>query len=75
MPCPPLPISPEIVAEGRRLYEQTSVPVADIAAMTGISIRTFSARARQWGWPRRTDRVPKIEPPRTAADVPKASQF
>ena len=72
MACPPIPITPEQVAKGRRLYEQTSVPVADIAAMMGVSVRTFNARARRWGWPRRKDRVPKNEPPRTAADVPQA---
>jgi hypothetical protein len=46
-------IAPELVAEGRRLYEQTLTPVPDIAAMMGISRTTFNDRAREWGWTKR----------------------
>jgi hypothetical protein len=43
-------IAPELVAEGKRLYERTLTPMRDIAAMMGISRRTLEKRARQWNW-------------------------
>ena len=46
-------IAPELIAEGRRLYEQTLARVDDIAAMMGISRSWFQQRAREWGWSRR----------------------
>ncbi len=64
MPVPPRPVSPEQFAEGRRLYEQTRMPVADIAAMMGIAERTFFARVRKWGWRRRMSRIPLADPER-----------
>ncbi|TMI99407.1 MAG: hypothetical protein E6G97_22705 [Alphaproteobacteria bacterium] len=69
MPVPSRPISPEQMAEGRRLYEQTRMPVADIAAMMGIGARTFFTRVRQWGWRRRMSRIPLTDSPRTPADA------
>jgi len=73
MPVPPRPISPEQMAEGRRLYEQTRMPVADIAAMMGIAARTFYTRVRTWRWRRRMSRIPLVDPPRTSDDVAPAS--
>jgi len=43
-------IAPELVAEGKRLYERTLTPMRDIAAMMGVSRRTLEKRARQWNW-------------------------
>jgi len=66
MAVPLIPISPEQMAEGRRLYEQTRMPVADIAAMLGISATTFFTRSRAWGWRRRISRIPGEDPARTS---------
>src|SRR5450631_856034 len=46
-------IAPELVAEGRRLYEQTRVPVPEIAALLGVSGATLQVRITEWGWRRR----------------------
>jgi len=53
MATPRIEIAPELVAEGRRLYEQTLTPVHDIAAMMGLSRRTLENRIREWNWRRR----------------------
>jgi hypothetical protein len=46
-------ISPELTAEGRRLYERTQTPLQDIAATMGICRRTLENRIREWNWTRR----------------------
>jgi len=46
-------IAPELVAQGRRLYENTQTSVRDIAAMLGISKSTLNNRALEWKWRRR----------------------
>lgn len=46
-------IASELVAEGRRLYEQTVVPVGDIARKMGISKSTLQNRVDAWSWKRR----------------------
>lgn len=46
-------IAPEVVAEGKRLYEQTLTPLRDVSAMMGISRRTLENRIREWNWTRR----------------------
>jgi len=69
MAVPLIPISPEQMAEGRRLYEQTRMPVADIAAMLGIAATTLYERSRAWGWRRRINRIPREDPDR-ASDEP-----
>ena len=43
-------IAPELLAEARRLYEQTLAPVADIADMIGLSRSNFYKRVRDEGW-------------------------
>jgi transposase-like protein len=71
MPVPPRPVSPEALAEARRLYEETRVPVDDIAALLGIGARTFYTRVRKWGWRRRILRIPQAGPlpaPASAAE-------
>lgn len=62
-------IAPERIAECRHLYELTSTPVPDIAAMIGISRRTLDRRIVEWGWTPRhaprhaTDRALVAAPP------------
>ena len=54
MPVPPRSHPPELVAECRRLYEETGTPNRVIAAKLGISGSTFALRVHLWGWrPRR----------------------
>lgn len=47
-----LEIAPELVAEGRRAFEETNTPQREIAAMMGISPDTLRDRAREWNWQR-----------------------
>jgi hypothetical protein len=53
MPVHKIEIAPEVIAEGKRLYERTLTPLRDIAALMGISNRTLDNRVREWGWQRR----------------------
>jgi hypothetical protein len=69
MTVPPRPILPDVLAEGRRLYEETRVPVDDIAGLLGIGARTFYTRLRKWGWRRRILRIPQDGPPPPPAVV------
>jgi len=41
------------IAEAKHLYEQTLVPVREIAALLGLSSRTLTSRVREWGWRKR----------------------
>lgn len=43
-------IPPDVLAEARRLYEQTLAPVGDIAELVGLSRSVFYDRARELGW-------------------------
>jgi hypothetical protein len=43
-------IAPALLAEAKRLYEQTLAPVGDIAAMVGLSRSNFYERVRAGGW-------------------------
>ena len=43
-------IAPELLAEAKRLYEQTLAPVGDIAEMVGLSRSNFYERVREGGW-------------------------
>ena len=43
-------IAPELLAEAKRLYEQTLAPVDDIAGMLGVSRTNFYRHAREGGW-------------------------
>ena len=53
MAAPKIQIAPELVIEGKRLYEQTLTPVKEIAAMMGVSRWTLESRIREWEWKRR----------------------
>ncbi|MCW5691855.1 MAG: hypothetical protein KIT48_05785 [Pseudolabrys sp.] len=43
-------IPPDVLAEARRLYEQTNAPVGDVAAMVGLARSNLYDRARELGW-------------------------
>ena len=68
MAVPPRPVAPELLTEARRLYEQTSVPVRDIAAMVGLAERTLYTRIWKWKWRMRKDRIPAEPPPAPPED-------
>jgi hypothetical protein len=63
MPVPPKPITPDMLAQARRLYIETRVPVEDICALLGIGTYTFFKRRKEWGWPLRSKRIPVEAPP------------
>ncbi len=50
-------ISPELLAEARRLYEQTLAPVDDIAGMLRLSRSNFYKRVREGNWRGRRAKV------------------
>lgn len=50
-------IPPEKIAEVRKLYEGTDVPVRDLAAICGLGVTTFLRRVNLWGWKRRKLRM------------------
>lgn len=53
MTPPKLQFAPELMAEARRLYEDTMTPAHEIAAMMGISTATLRNRLKEWNWTRR----------------------
>jgi len=53
MATPKIQIAPQLVVEGKRLYETTLTTIADIAALMGISRRTLENRIVEWNWKRR----------------------
>jgi hypothetical protein len=55
-------IPPELIAEAKRLYLRSNVPVVDICALLGLTHFTFYSRIKQWGWPKRSERIPVQEP-------------
>lgn len=50
-------IPPEKIAEVRKLYEGTDVPVRDLASLCGLGVTTFLRRVDLWGWKRRKLRM------------------
>ena len=54
-------IAPELLAEAKRLYEQTLAPVDDIAAMLGLSRTPFYRRVKEGGWRGRRAKVGTFE--------------
>jgi hypothetical protein len=66
MPAHKIEIAAVVVAEGKRLYEQTLTPVRDIAAYMGISRWTLANRIREWGWQRRQAPAASVEMHRAA---------
>ena len=53
MSSPRIQIPPELVAEGKYLFEETNTLRQDIAAMMGISPDTLRRRSIEWGWKER----------------------
>ena len=54
-------IAPELIAEGKRLYETTLTPRCDIAAALGISLGTLAARIKEWQWAARRPHRPSVD--------------
>ncbi len=52
MPAIRIEVAPALMAEGRRLYETTRLPMDEIAVIMGISNTTLRNRIKQWGWRR-----------------------
>jgi hypothetical protein len=65
-------IAPELMAQGRQLYENTLTPTRDIAAKMGLSRTTLDARIAEWKWQRRQYTSGELitDAPATAAAVP-----
>ena len=65
-------IAPELMAQGRQLYENTLTPTRDIATKMGLSRTTLDNRIAEWKWQRRkyTSRELTTETPTTAVAVP-----
>lgn len=47
------PIADDVMAQGRRLYEDTDLPVRDIALTMGICHTTLYRNVENWGWTKR----------------------
>ena len=55
-------IAPELIADGKRLYEETDVPIHAIAARMGITRPTLYERIAEWKWtPRRYSSAELVE--------------
>lgn len=50
-------LPPEKIAEVRKLYEGTNVPVRDLASICGLGVTTFLKRVKLWGWKPRNYRM------------------
>jgi len=50
--------TPELIANGRRRYEETDEPLTSIAADFGVHVRTLRDYMRQWDWTPRSRRPP-----------------
>lgn len=53
MATPKIEVAPERIAEGKRLYEETDMPLHEIAARMGLRRRTLNNRIVEWNWTRR----------------------
>jgi hypothetical protein len=70
MPALKRTFTPEQIARGRFLYEQTFTPMDDIAGALNISRATLRSRVKEWGWTKRANdpyAARRGEPPQTAA--------
>ncbi|HZT26701.1 MAG TPA: hypothetical protein VFA57_13465 [Pseudolabrys sp.] len=61
-------LSPELTAKVRYLYEETDVPVHEIAKMAGMSRGTLNSRVGPWGWTPRRGRK-HVLPAQAAAEL------
>ena len=46
-------VAPELIAEGKYLYEETLIPTDEIGARMGLSRSAFYLRVKEWKWKRR----------------------
>jgi len=46
-------VAPELIAEGKYLYEETLMPTDEIGARMGLSRSAFYLRVKEWKWKRR----------------------
>ena len=46
-------VAPELIAEGKFLYEETLTPTDEIGAKMGLSRSAFYLRVKEWNWKRR----------------------
>jgi len=46
-------VAPELIAEGKQLYEETLLPTDEIGARMGLSRSAFYLRVKEWKWKRR----------------------
>jgi hypothetical protein len=51
----------EKLAKVRKLYEGTSLPVKDLAAICGLATSTFKRRVKVWGWVPRDQRLKELD--------------
>lgn len=66
MASPPSELSIDATEKARRLYEDSRVPLKEVAAQLGLSRRSLFRRARSWGWVRQRPDVPPRPVPRRA---------
>ena len=69
MSSPRIQIPPALVAEGKRLFEETNTLRQDIAAVMGISPDTLRSRSIEWGWKQRP-RLSAVRASRSAGGTP-----
>lgn len=53
--------TPEALAHARHLYEDTGMPVADVAKYLDISQTTFYNRNKKWGWRPRNRKLAELD--------------
>lgn len=46
-------VAPELIAEGKFLYEETLTPTDEIGKRMGLSRSAFYLRVKEWGWKQR----------------------
>lgn len=54
-------IEPEKIAHARHLYENTELPVIDIAIFLGIGQTTLLNRVKLWGWKPRKNKLAALD--------------
>jgi len=60
-------VAPELIAEGKYLYEETLTPTDEIGARMGLSRSAFYLRVKEWKWKRRRYSSGGIEAGQAAA--------
>lgn len=60
-------VAPELIAEGRYLYEETLTPTDEIGARMDLSRSAFYLRVKEWNWKRRRYSSGGIEAAQAAA--------